>query len=86
MTAGLAAAARHAGQEPGRFQLVVVVLALVIGAATVPWLLGFGTRALPLDGLRIATLGSATVVNLAAWFALARAAWRTAAAAETPRA
>lgn len=77
---GLAACARDAGRPPGRLQGVIVVLALVIGAATVPWLLGFGTRAIPLDGLRIATLASAALVNLAAWFALARAAWRTAAA------
>jgi hypothetical protein len=61
-----------------RGQLLVVILALVFGAATAPWVLGFGTRRLPLDGLRIATLASAAVVNLAAWVALARHAWRVA--------
>lgn len=80
ITSGLAACARAAGRPPSRLQTVIVLLALVIGAATVPWLLGFGTRVLPLDGLRIATLGSAALVNLAAWIALARTAWRTAAA------
>jgi hypothetical protein len=70
--------ARHLGQRPSRAQTVVVVLALVVGAATVPWLLGFGTRVLPMDGLRIATLSSAALVDLAAWLALARSAWRSA--------
>lgn len=77
----LDATARELGQRPSRAQGAIIVLALVVGAATVPWLLGFGTRALPLDGLRIATLASAAVVNLAAWFALARAAWRCASVA-----
>jgi hypothetical protein len=72
----LDATARALGQRPSRAQSAIVVLALVIGAATVPWLLGFGTRAQPMDGLRVATLASAAAVNLAAWMALARAAWR----------
>jgi hypothetical protein len=85
ITSGLAAVAREAGQPPGRAQAVIVLLALVIGAATVPWVLGFGTRTIPIDGLRIATLASAALLNLASWLAIARVAWRVAAALERTR-
>jgi hypothetical protein len=78
MIAMLASAARQAGHRPGRAQALIIVLALVIGALTTPWVLGFGTRRVAMSSLQIATLVSATVVNLAAWFALARSAWRTA--------
>jgi hypothetical protein len=84
MASALTAIARQAGQPPSRAQTINVVLALVIGALTTPWVLGFGTRRLPMDSLRIATLVSAAAVNLAAWIALARSAWRTAAALEKP--
>ncbi len=79
MASALAVMARDAGQPTSRAQTMIVVLALVIGAITTPWVLGFGTRSLPLDALRISTLGSAALVNLAAWIALARSAWRVAA-------
>ncbi|MBZ0237358.1 MAG: hypothetical protein K8M05_33885, partial [Deltaproteobacteria bacterium] len=84
IASSLAAIARQAGQRPSRVQTVVIVLALVIGALTTPWVLGFGTRRLELDTLRVATLASAAVVNLAAWIALARSAWRAAAAIDAP--
>ncbi len=71
---------RWAGQPASRHQGIIVVLALVIGAATAPWVLGFGTRELPLDPLRVATLASAAIINLGSWLALARTAWRLAAA------
>jgi len=77
MASALNAIARQAGQRPSRGQTVVVVLALVIGALTTPWVLGFGTRSLEMSSLRVATLVSAAVVNLAAWIALARSAWRS---------
>lgn len=80
MAAALNAIARQAGQRPSRGQTVIVVLALVIGALTTPWVLGFGTRSLEMNSLRVATLVSAAVVNLAAWIALARSSWRAAVA------
>lgn len=84
MASTLTAIARQAGQRPSRVQTVIIVLALVIGALTTPWVLGFGTRRLEMDTLRVATLASAAIVNLAAWIALARSAWRTAAALDAP--
>jgi hypothetical protein len=78
MIAMLASASRQAGEPPGRAQALVILLAVVIGALTTPWVLGFGTRRAAMDSLQIATLVSAVVVNLVAWFALARSAWRTA--------
>ena len=78
INAALTHVARQAGQPPSRAQNIIILLALVIGALTTPWVLGFGTRSLEMDTLRIATLGSAALVNLAAWIALARSAWRTA--------
>ncbi|HUQ03511.1 MAG TPA: hypothetical protein VM261_13510 [Kofleriaceae bacterium] len=78
MIAMLASASRQAGQPPGRAQTLVILLALAIGALTTPWVLGFGTRRVAMDSLQIATLVSAVVVNLVAWIALARSAWRTA--------
>jgi hypothetical protein len=76
----LSACAQQAGLRPSRAQTVIIILALAIGALTTPWVLGFGERGVPMDSLRIATLVSAAVVNLAAWIALARSAWRAAAA------
>jgi hypothetical protein len=76
----VSACAQQAGLRPSRGQNVIVILALAIGALTTPWVLGFGERGVQLDSLRIATLVSAAMVNLAAWIALARSAWRAAAA------
>lgn len=80
IAAALTALARQAGQRPSRVHTLVILLGLAIGALTTPWVLGFGTRSLEMSSLRVATLASAAVVNLAAWIALARSAWRTAAA------
>lgn len=82
LAVGLDALARAGGRAPARGHAAIVALALVVGAATAPWVLGFGTRSQPLDGLRVATLGSAALVNLVAWLALARGAWRAAADAD----